>query len=488
MINFIKKNVRVLFVCTWLFPAAAFADSTKTPIKHLVVIFQENRTFDHYFGTYPKALNNKGETEFVARKNTPIVNGLSKPLRHHNQNLVQPFRLNPSQSLTNNPGHTYTVLQQACHAGLMDQFVQTTGTTLNPPSQVMGYFDGNTVTALWNYAQYFAMSDNFHTTNICGSTVGAINLISGQVHGAIPTSLTVGPLPIVDQGTLLNDIDPTYDTASVGPTVELTGLNIGNLLNSKGITWGWFQGGFGNPTATHIGPAGLPVVDYIPHHNPFQYYQSTSNPNHLPPTSPKMVGKTDQANHNYDISDFWAAIKKGNLPAISFLKAPAYQDGHATYSTPQFEQQFLVSTINQLQKLPEWKNMAIIIAYDDSGGWYDHEVPTIINQSQLTADAFVSPGNAGSNTPFGGYQGRVGYGFRVPFLLISPWAKENFVDSILIDQTSILSFIEYNWKLGTIGDFSFDSVAASIQNMFDFKKRNNRKLILNPETGSIRSK
>jgi len=477
------------FLLSLLLTSSAYAKTvpTKTPIKHLVIIFQENRPFDHYFGTYPRALNLSGETVFKARRDTPTVNGLSLPLKVINKNLAQPFRLSPQIAATdiNNPTHVYTALQEACDSGLMDQFVQINGQNCTPQVIVMGYFDGNTVTALWNYAQAFAMSDNFHTTTIGPSTPGAINLVSGQTHGAIPTDLTLGSVPITVQGTLINDIDPTFDDCSeTAQTVQLTGVNVGNLLNAKGVTWGWFQGGFADCSASHAGPNGMPVVDYIPHHAPFQYYASTANPLHLPPSSIQMIGKTDQANHNYDIADFWAAAKKGNLPAVSFLKAPAFQDGHPGHSTPLLEQQFLVETINRLQKLHAWKHMAIIIAYDDSGGWYDHEMPTIINQSNIFADGLVGPGSAGTQAPIGGYEGRPAYGYRVPFILISPWAKENFIDHTLIDQTSILRFIEDNWQLGRIGDHSFDEVAASITQMFNFKKRNNRKLFLNPFNGS----
>lgn len=467
------------------------SSDTLTPIKHLVVIFQENRTFDHYFGTYPYAQNNPGETPFFARKNTPSVNGLSWPLITLNRNLVPPFRLSPliAAQDTNDPNHDYTALQLACHAGLLDLFVEATGNTCQPPGIVMGYFDGNTVTALWHYAQYFAMSDNFHTTNIGQSTVGAINLISGQSHGTIPENITSGSTPIAIQGTLVNDTDPTFDQCSQpSQTVQLTGINVGNLLNAKGVTWGWFQGGFANCSASHAGAGGRVVADYVAHHNPFQYYRSTSNPLHLPPTSPQMVGKTDQANHLYDIEDFWAAAKAGNVPAVSFFKAPAYQDGHAGYSNPLLEQQFLVSLINRLQLLPQWKEMAIILAYDDAGGWYDHQMPTIINQSQTYADALVSPGSAGNIPPLGGYQGRVAYGSRVPFILISPWAKSNFVDHTLIDQTSVLRFIEDNWQLGRIGNYSFDAFAGSLLEMFNFKRPKVRYLFLDPDNGLIVSK
>lgn len=466
--------------------------STATPIKYIVVLYQENRTFDHYFGTYPHAQNNPGETPFIPRKRTPSINGLTEALKTINTNSAQPFRLSPEQAHTNksDPAHDYTVLQQACDSGLMDKFVETTGLTCTPPATVMGYYDGNTVTALWNYAQHFSLSDNFRTTSICSSTVAVINLISGQAHGALPETLSYPSNPVVVEGTIINDVYPKYDTCApfspTFPPAELTGKNIGNLLNAKEVSWGWFHGGFADCSASHLGGNGKQVVDYVSYVNPFQYYKSTSNPHHLPPTSPCMVGRTDQANHLYDIKDFWAAAKVGNIPAVSFFKPAAYEDGHPTTSSPFLEQQFLVKTINRLQKLPQWKHMAIVIAYDDSGGWYDHVVPQLLNQSNIPSDAFVGPGSAGTAPPLGGYQGRPSYGYRVPLLLISPWAKENYVDHTLTDQTSILRFIEDNWDLGRIGDFSFDAFAGPLDNMFDFSKPPRKdRLFLNPQTGQI---
>jgi phospholipase C len=114
----------------------------------------------------------------------------------------------------------------------------------------------------------------------------------------------------------------------------MSGKNVGDLLNAKGITWRWFEGGFDNPSASHIGSNGKPKADYIPHHQPFQYYPQTANPNHLPPSSVAAIGKTHQANRLYDITRFWEALHAHKLPAVSFLKAPAYQHGHAGYSDP----------------------------------------------------------------------------------------------------------------------------------------------------------
>jgi phospholipase C len=241
--------------------------------------------------------------------------------------------------------------------------------------------------------------------------------------------------------------------------MAMGGSNIGDLLDRAGLTWGWFQGGFAAPgyvpghpstddpakvcTSSHPNIGGAAVADYIPHHEPFQYYASTSNPRHLPPASVAGIGHQDQANHQYDLRDFWAAADSHNLPAVSYLKAPAYEDGHAAYSDPLDEQKFLVDTINHLEKLPSWSSTAVVVNWDDSDGWYDHQMGPIVTQSQVTAiDTVTGPGVCGTNpgmvprTDAGTPEpGRCGVGPRIPMLVISPWARRNFVDSSFTDQT-----------------------------------------------------
>ncbi|HEV7176772.1 MAG TPA: alkaline phosphatase family protein [Solirubrobacteraceae bacterium] len=476
------------------FPSDGGKLSTTTPIKHLVVIFQENVSFDHYFATYPDTAPASGDQPFRARPDTPSVNGLNTPLlAPNNPNSAQPFLLHHSQAYTCDQDHDYTAEQQAFDAGLMDKFPEFAGSQSGNPGcdyghgkgLVMGYYDGGTTTALWNYAQHFAMSDNSYGTNFGPSTVGALNLVSGQTHGAS------GPSTEVTAGSVTGDPQPSGDVCTNRDNVTMSGRNIGNLLNDKGVTWGWFNGGFhtadGKPACsqTHIGADGNPKTDYIPHHEPFQYYASTANPNHLPPTSVAMIGhQGDQANHQYDLTDFWAALAAHNLPAVSFLKAPGYQDGHAGYSSPLLEQQFLVDTINRLEKSSDWSSTAVVIAYDDSDGWYDHQMSPIVNGSQTSADALSGPGQCGTNAPSGGYQGRCGYGPRLPLLVVSPFAKANYVDGTTTDQSSITRFIEDNWNTGRIGDASFDAKAGSLDNMFTFRRDDDGpKLFLDPSTG-----
>jgi phospholipase C len=178
---------------------------------------------------------------------------------------------------------------------------------------------------------------------------------------------------------------------------------------------------------------------------------------------------------------------------VSFLKASAYQDGHAGYSDPLDEQTFLVNTINFLETLPSWDSTAVVIMYDDSDGWYDHQMGPIVNTSAGTADALTGPGACGTaanslpglNSSNLHALGRCGYGPRLPLLVVSPWARQNFVDHTVTDQSSIIHFVEDNWLNGQrIGQGSFDGIANSISQMFNFTKtRTNGVLFLDPSTG-----
>ena len=476
---------------------------TATPIKHIVVIFDENISFDHYFATYPYATNPANEPAFHALPHTPRVNNLlSGGLLDQNPNSDQPFRLDRSQAWTCDQNHAYTPEQEAFDHGLMDKFPQDTGTGgtdfgvecdyTHGPGLVMGYYDGNTVTAIWNYAQHYALNDNAYGTMFGPSSPGALDLALGTTSNATYTG-TGSPKGIIANadasGVLIGDADPTFDSCSTSKNrATLTGTTIGDLLNGKNITWGWFQGGFANCAATSIEPLvpttpATAITDYVPHHNPFQFFEDDANPSHKPPTSNSMIGKTDQAMHQYDLSLFYTALSNGYLPAVSFLKPKAFQNAHPGNSDPLDEQTWLVTVINAIESSPYWRDTAIVITYDDSDGWYDHQMDTVVNQSDATDDQLTDPGQCGT-TPTGANPGRCGYGPRLPFLVISPFAKQNYVDNRMIDQSSIIRFVEDNWGTGRIGGDSNDAKAGSIMGMFDFSPFPQApRLILNPSTG-----
>ena len=600
---------------------------TATPIKHVVVIFQENVSFDHYFGTYPNASNTDGQS-FHAAPGTPAVDGLTPAtgpslpasLQHtsnlltSNPNLDPPQRLDSSATgltgsaggqLTCDQDHDYSDEQQAFDRAKMDHFVQSVGTSSGTspfgtpcnPATVMDYYDGNTVTGLWNYAQQYAMSDNSFGTTFGPSAPGAINLASGDTgnvdasHEANSPSISTpsspnGDLTADGHGgySLTSDAQPYWDDCSTRDAVALSGTNIGDELNAAGVTWGWFQGGFrpttsysqalaatgnvGQPTSKFVAdefknagfqgsvanssneglcdavhPIGVALGgtgqwgyknDYIPHHEPFQYYASTANPHHLTvPSEPNgrdslaglsEIGSDTQSyengvpqvntpNHQYDSSDFdqlVAAIGRGELapsalPGVSFLKAPGYQDGHAGYSEPADEQRFVTSEIDSLMKTPDWHNTVVIVNYDDSDGFYDHVYSGVTNPSASVADNLTdttltppTSGRCGSRSliattqPLGEEQGRCGFGPRLPMIVISPFARHNYVDHNLSDQASIINFVQYNWGLPGISGSadqvlksrdSSEGIPFDLAGMFNFGDQSNPKLILDPGSG-----
>jgi phospholipase C len=504
--------------------ASLYSDTrTSTPIKHLVVIFDENVSFDHYFGTYPYAANTDG-TPFHAKPGTPTVNGLytkitssgpTGPLLTSNPNEYNPQRLTHSEALTCDQNHDYTPEQEAVDNGKMDKFVQyteqddcsTTGEYYGPPGIVMDYYDGNTDTGLWNYAQNYAMSDNNWDTTFGPSTEGAVSVSSGlstQAHAVNPTTgaTTADTSAITSYGTIYGDIDPYYDQCSdtnhTSTNLEgvMTGENIGNLLDAKHVTWGWFQGGFA-PTSTNSGGAvcgaeseniaGSELAEYTPHWNPFQFNATTANPAHLPPTSEAAIGRTDQANHQYDLSDFYETLKDGNMPAVSYVKGTTEESGHPGESGPLDEQTFIVNTVNQIEQSKDWPSTAIVITYDDSDGWYDHAPSKIINGSHDSSiDAAVC---TSAPVTVGTANGRCGLSQRLPMVVISPYTRDNYVSHNVTDTTSVVKFIEDNWLLGERIPGSYDSVSGNLDapgGLLDFNVRlHDTPVILNPTTGAV---
>jgi phospholipase C len=521
--------------------------ATKTPIKHLVIVFNENRSFDHYFGTYPNALNVEGEPRFEPAKNTPtqINNLLSSPALLDNNpnanpnvvpsngatvteptngaNATNPFRIDRTQADTAGQNHSYAPEQLAYDNGKNDLFPFDTGNgtaggagAFGTKGQVMGYFDGNTVTAYWNYAQNFAMSDNAWTDDFGPSTPGAINMFSGTTNGAVSV---VGSTSTIADGqgglTLINDTDPAGDTCSSKTSqVQMTSKNIGDLLNAANIPWGSFVGGFNLQTINDNGSTGCSRshvsevtgrtnTDYVPHHIWFQYYASTANPTHARPTSTAAIGYTtvpgkktvDPANHGYDLNDFTAAVGSGNFPAVSFIKMESYQDEHPGNSNSLDAQTGFVTLVNFLMQQPDWDSTAVILAYDDSDGWADH-VTGMTHGSFSSSDGLTAPGQCGvpGVTPVANgvkglpVAGRCGPGTRTPFLVISPYAKKNYVSHVQITQASIPQFIEDNWlNSARIGGGSFDATTGSIMDMFDFTQKKSVKLILDPTSGIVDS-
>ena len=536
-----------------------------TPIKHLVVIFGENISFDHYFGTYPYNVDPANPTDpskwkpFRADAVVPAAGSVNNYIAHptlltanpnaanttgNGSNAINPFLLSVApvtggkphgRAVTASQDHSYNGEQIMYDAGKLDLFPSRghadDGTSADPTVNkglIMGYYDGTAVTALWNYAQQYALSDNSYG-QFGPSTVGVINLISGQTNGVQAINFAGAALSgadIVDGNngyySVIEDPSPLDDVCSTqtdinGGVVRLTGQNIGDLLDAKNVTYGGFAGGFDLTRVNADGNTGCSrdtqnslhpnkgVFDFVPHHAFFNYWATTANDTHRRPscltqTTPdySCIGKaSDTAVHNYDIEDFFNSVNAGSYPAVSFLKSIKIEDGHGGNSDPLNEQAFVVRVVNFLQQRSDWKDTAVVVLYDDSDGWYDHQAGPLLAASHTAQDFLNGAGACTSDpstlfptpatpvtTPSGindkPADGRCGPGPRQPLQVISPWAKKGFVDHSVTNQAAVIRFVEDNWLGGQrIGHGSWDSISLdgkpvtdktenSIYNLFDF--------------------
>jgi phospholipase C len=495
--------------------------NTTTPIKHVVVIFDENESFDHYFGTYPYATNTDGTSFCPAAGtaglpgssqtvNTELAAGLvpastlgsavtsgncstyqgvvpnpeagsSPPVTNTatpNPNEYQPQRIPDTAAVTCDNNHSYTPEEEAEDGGKMDDFVQFTsanctipGVTGSSPGIGMDYFDGNAVSGLWNYAQNYAMSDNSWDATFGPTMIGSVNMF-----GATNYSTLTGSSYISNTNPVWDDID--------GQSGEMGGDNIGTLLNNKGVSWGWFEQGFSTPgtTVTNVNGGGAAMFSSI--YDVPDWWQSTSNEDHTAPASLSEIGFAGAANHQYDTPDFTDALNGtggATLPAVSFLRADEVNTGHPSVSDPLDEQKWITQDINSIEQSPYWPSTAIVIEYDDSDGYYDHQKPTIINSSDTGNDSTICTSAFTAGVPeIGGHSDSCGPSQRLPFLVISPYAKHNYVDHSMTTQVSTLKFIEQNWGLPTIGGATFDNLTqvGNLDSFFDWSHPQQNEVLL----------
>jgi phospholipase C len=389
---------------------------TTTPIKHTIVIYQENRSFDNYFGTYP----NKAPG-FKPLPGTPtdvnnIPAGAFNP--DENGNPVYPHLFPNDQLQTKDVDHGFDNMVKMVDGGKMDMFYQINNKR-GVGDIAMGYYDYNAIPAYWQYAQHFALADKFFQPVYGPSTPGALYLVAAQ-SGTKDQPIKGDPTP--KNGPFGGD------NPKSALNYNLTYKNIGDVLTENNHSWNWYEGGW---DAASNNPTSAEAKTYSPHHAPFQYFQNYED------------GK--YKNNLKDANDFTTDIQNGTLPEVSFLKADYPNDEHPGYSTPE-GQNFVAKTINSVMNSKYWKDTAIIVTYDESGGYWDHVAP-----------ANVTPGPDGLQ----------GTGPRIPALVISPYAKQNFVSHTEYDSTSILKFIESNYKLPALNNR--DASANNLTDMFDFR-------------------
>lgn len=471
------KRLRPYAMATALLAALAFSSpasaesptgadrGTHSPIKHTIILYQENISFDHYFGTYGHGTN--GIPAGVQLTHTSAGGTTFGP--------YSPVRLSGStQAFTCDVDHGYTDMIRMSNHGAMDQFLQlgnnktvpnpSTSSTCpsfetNPggPALALGYYEGTAGDAsaplqnYWSLASQYTLADNFFQAVYGPSTPGAEWLVAA-------TNNTVhDPNPI-------GDICDDYPASVTPQNIP----NLGAEATAKGMSWAWFQGGFGTctPTATN---------GYSAHHDPFQYFSSTADLTHQNAFDPNFDSPQSN-NHQRDLSLLYAALSGTavggtvpQLPAVSWVKAPAASDAHPGYSSPVPDDHFVGDLVNRLQASPYWKDSVVIVAFDETGGWWDHVSPPDLGGNFATW-VNGSPNLSGCQYTGDGLPcGEAGDGPRMPVLVISPFAKSGFVDHDQLDTASLVNWVEWNYHLPALGVWgNRDTNAGSLRNAFVF--------------------
>ena len=423
------------------------------PIDHLIVVFMENRPFDHLYGLFPGANGLRSPGAYIAQTDSDgkpyatlphVVNSWADPptvdTRFPADLPNEPFLIEqfaPLGEIDPSPEHRFYQHQLQVNGGRMDRYVVWSATGGLP----LGYFDTEKL-PLYPYAREFTLCDNFFTAAWGGSMLNHIWLIAGstplwpdapETQIAKPVFDSAGVLVdlaedgnVTPDGYCVNDVQPFYppydaNTAVVDRMPPQLAPTVGDRLSAARVSWAWYAGGWDDAVA------GRPAATFEFHHQPFSYFA---------PYGEGMPGRQ----HLQDETAFLASLSDGSLPSVSFIKPLGIFDEHAGYSTVENAEQHAVDLIEAVRASSFWDRSAIIVTYDDFGGWYDHVAPPPID--------------------------RWGPGGRVPAIIISPWAHNGFVDHTPYDHTSILKFIAWRWGLAPLGPR--DAMAWNLLPAFDF--------------------
>jgi phospholipase C len=399
-------------------------------INHLVVIYQENRSFDNLYGFFDGA-NGIEQASETSPKQVSLAAGLPYSCLPQTDPRLpsclpnEPFDITKyiaANQPTSDLVHRFYQEQVQIDGGKMDKFVAVS----DAKGLVMGYYPTDQL-PVTKEAENYVLQDNFfhaafggsflnHQWLVCactplyeGTPPAGLNTVLGAY--GIPTNS--GQLTTAAEGNYaINTIQPTYAPHGGGPPLPpLTNPNIGDKLSAKGVSWAWYSGGWNAANS----PSGAPNFQY--HHQAFNYYY-----NYRP-------GTTARAQHLKDETDFIASAQAGTLPAVSFVKPIGANNEHPGYTDLITGQLHTLDLINAVRNGPNWKDTAIVITYDENGGFWDHVAPPTSPQ----------------------HSDKWGPGSRVPTIVISPLAKRHFVDHTLYDTTSILSTIEHRWDLAPLG-------------------------------------
>lgn len=369
-----------------------------------MIVVMQNASFDHLFGTYPGA------------------NGLNPSLPSYQQVDQAGNTITPQLLTDLSPAdlhHTATTYQIAFDSGKMDKYAWENG------DESMGYYDSSSigtandgqqfgVNALWSYAQQYALADNFYAAAMASEPSNMLYMTSASVGtGSDPYGY-----PQLDACSAALFQENQSIGASITP--PLTYQNVGDQLSAAKVSWTWFHEYFSNEQNGSC-------LHYVPQENVFQYFQSTANSANV---------------QNFTLPDFQSQLSAGTIPSVVWVTASPGHSMHPGQGNIANGIEWLNNFVQAVKSSSQWSSTAIVVIWDESGGWYDHVAPP-----QLS--------------------GTIGLGARVPVLVISPLAKTNYISSQQMDFVSVLRFIQWNWALGTFADSGQSAREALSGNICD---------------------
>jgi phospholipase C len=441
------KFLKTVVLSVALLPIAIHAETNKlNKLEHIVVIYLENRSFDNLFGLFPKAngLENAKKALPQIDEYGQIYDTLPLVMRGEKVDSRFPSDLkNGTFNIADYVGiddkhpdltHRFFIHQMQINGGKNDRFSQLS----SAGGLTQGYYDLSK-TALWQYAKEFTLADNFFQAAYGGSFLNHQWLICActpEFKNA-PDELkkwksdSKTGIPIKDPSVTIDDYAvgtiqpfyPPFDTAKTENRLPpQTNPTIGDRLSEKGISWVWYSGGWDNAIAEQKNDDNFQF-----HHQPFVYYT-----NFLPESPARKEHLKDKNQLFLDL--------KTQLPQVVFFKPVGSKNQHPGYATVLDADNEVKEVVEAIRQSSNWSNTAIIITYDEFGGFWDHVAPPKFD--------------------------RWGAGTRIPAIIISPFAKKGYVDHTLYDTTSILKLIENRFDLKALS--SRDAKANGLENAFKF--------------------
>ncbi len=417
-------------------------------IKYLIIIFQENWSFDGLYGKFPGAngisnarLENKLQVDLMGKAYPNLLVSIDtktgKPYSKIPAKMPNsPFDLTPYITMdlgTGDAAHRFYQEQYQINGGLMNRFAAWS----NSGGFAMSYYDASK-TPMGRLASEFVLCDNWFHSCYGGSMCGVLWLFSAQmpvwpnaseqiVARVLPSGIMIKDGLVSPDGYAINDGEPHYKPYHPSVSVEKrvppqTYKTIGDLLSEKGITWGWYAEGWNKALEGRADPT------FAFHHQAPSYFSQFA------------PGTKAREQHLFDFEEFEKGLEKNQIPAVSFIRSLDRHSEHPGDGTLIEGLNWSANLIKKIQNSSIWKECAIIVTYDENGGRWDHVSPPVVD--------------------------RFGPGTRIPAIIISPYAKKGFIDHTNYETVSILKFIEDRWGLPNLS--TRDKAANNILNAFDF--------------------